>query len=120
MKSVIISAVLLLTVCIGITVSSVYTIKVTDDLVNLTKNISPENFRQEDIENIKYAWEKSHEIFVCLYDYREIENIEISLIRLENSLLGKDATQILMNKEEFIHSVERLGEICSVTFMNII
>lgn len=120
MRSVIISVVLLLAVCIGITVAYTYTRNTVDELIEITSVISFEEATDEDIENIKNVWDEKQNILVCLYDYRDIENVEASLLRLQASFSGGDRSEFLMNKAEFIHCVNRLKESSSLSLKNII
>ncbi len=123
MKTFIISVILLLAVIAGVTVNAAYTAKVTDVFIQEAASLNKENIMTEDgrkiFNSIKELWDKEYRILSCLYDYREIEKVQTSLLRMENCLIIENFEEFLISKGDFLYSVERLKKISKLSFENI-
>lgn len=117
MKSVIISAILLFWVIIGVTANVIYTQNVAESLI--AKAESVENGNEEKMfASIENEWEREKNILFCLYDHREIEDIEISVIGMKNALYSDNLSEFHIYKGEFLHSITRLKEISAFSIKN--
>lgn len=124
MKALIISVILLLSVISGVVANTVYTSSVTQELTSLTLQLIDDG---NDIDGkkkiyslIKERWNCASGIFIFLYDYREIESVEILLLELESSLRLENDEELLISSRKFIHYVERLEKISKISFANIV
>ncbi len=124
MKSVIISVILLLTVTVGVTVNAVHTCKTVEDLQSKAEelNVSGEATEKEKemFSSLRSEWERKKNILTYLYDYREIENIELAVTRMENAIFSKNTDDFCIYKGEFLYSLSRLEEISAFSFKNIL
>lgn len=123
MRSVIISILLLLLVTLIITIAGVYTNSITEKIVNISEEISVTSAREENeakIKEIKDIWNKADSILMCLYDFREIDAIECSIIELEGVIKSEKYEDITVCKGRLLHSVENLDEISRISLERIL
>ena len=123
MKSVIISVILLLTVSTGVTVNAIYTCNSVDILIQKAEKMNFEDITKEDTESfnsLKSEWEKKKNILAYLHDYRKIENIELSMVRMESAISSNSTAEFNIYKSEFLYSLSRLEEISFFSFKNIL
>ena len=124
MKSVIISVCLLLAVSIGVTLNAVHTCSTVSDLrtkaehLNIYESVSKEE--REIFESLRLEWNKKRDILTYLYDYREIENIELAVVRMESAIYSNELDEFPIYKSEFLYSLSRLEEISIFSFKNIL
>lgn len=123
MRTFIISVILLFAVIAAVAANAVYTAETVDELIDKTSLLNKENIKTDYGRNIfksvKELWNKKSKTLTCLYDYREIENVEISLLRMENCLLTESYEDFFISKGEFLYSVEKLKKISKASFENI-
>ncbi len=124
MKSVIISALLLITVTVGVTVNSVYTCKAVDILTlyaeKLNTDANTSDAQKNTFETLNNEWERKKNVLVYLYDYREIENIETSIVRIKSAIYSGDMAEFDIYKGELLYSLSRLKELSTFSFKNIL
>lgn len=124
MKSVIISALLLITVTVGVTVNSVYTCKAVDILTlyaeKLNTDANTSDAQKNAFETLNNEWERKKNVLVYLYDYREIENIETSIVRIKSAIYSGDMAEFAIYKGELLYSLSRLKELSTFSFKNIL
>lgn len=124
MKSVIISALLLITVTVGVTVNSVYTREAVDILTlyaeKLNADANTSDAQKNTFETLNNEWERKKNVLVYLYDYREIENIETSIVRIKSAIYSGDMAEFAIYKGELLYSLSRLKELSTFSFKNIL
>ena len=124
MKSVIISVILLLVVLTGVTLNAFHTCKTVESLTSKVEMLDIHGeITEEDrqlINSLRSEWNRKKDIFTYLYDYREIENIELSLVRMENTISSDSLDEFHVYKGEFLYSLSRLEEISILSFKNIL
>lgn len=123
MKSVIISILLLLFVTLIITLAGVYTNNITEKIRNISEEISvssPHDDNEERINQIKDIWENSSGILMCLYDFREIDAIECSIIELECVIKSGKYEDVSICKGSLLHCIENLKEISRISLKRIL
>ena len=124
MKSVIISVCLILTVSAGVTVNAFHTCSTVADLraeaelLNISESVSKEE--QELFRALRSKWNEKRDILTYLYDYREIENIELAVVRMESAIYSNNPCEFPVYKGEFLYSLSRLEEISIFSFKNIL
>ncbi len=124
MKSVIISIFLLLAVSVGVTANAFHTCSTVDSLRAKAEELNISQMADEEktelFKSLRYEWNKKRSILTYLYDYREIETIELSIVRMESAIYSNDIDEFAVYKSEFLYSLSRLEEISSFSFKNIL
>ncbi len=124
MKSVIISICLLLAVSTGVTLNAFHTCSTVSDLrfkaeqLNISESISKEE--KEIFKSLRSKWNEKRNILTYLYDYREIESIELAVVRMESAINSNSPCEFSVYKGEFMYSLSRLEEISIFSFKNIL
>lgn len=123
MKTFVISIILLLAVIAGVTGNAVYTANVADVIIEKTGLLNENNIMTEEgieiFNSIEELWNKEYGILTCLYDYQEIEKVQLALLRMQNCLITESYDEFLISKGEFLYSVERIKKISKASFENI-
>ena len=123
MKTFVISIILLLAVIAGVTGNAVYTANVADVIIEKTVLLNENNIMTEEgieiFNSIEELWNKEYGILTCLYDYQEIEKVQLALLRMQNCLITESYDEFLISKGEFLYSVERIKKISKASFENI-
>lgn len=123
MKTFVISIILLLAVIAGVTGNAVYTANVADVIIEKTGLLNENNIMTEEgieiFNSIEELWKKEYGILTCLYDYQEIEKVQLALLRMQNCLITESYDEFLISKGEFLYSVERIKKISKASFENI-
>lgn len=123
MKTFVISIILLLAVIAGVTGNAVYTANVADVIIEKTGLLNENNIMTEEgieiFNSIEELWNKEYGILTCLYDYQEIEKVQLALLRMQSCLNTESYDEFLISKGEFLYSVERIKKISKASFENI-
>lgn len=124
MKSVIISAILLIAVTAGVTLNSLYTQKTVDTLTEYAEKLSTDTEIQETqksiFEHMNTEWEEKKNVLIYLYDYSEIENIETAFVRIKSAINSENMAEIAIYKGELLYFLSRLKELSTLSFKNIL
>ncbi len=124
MRSVIISALLLIIVTAGVTLNSVYTHKTIDTLTlcaeKLSASAGTSDTQKNAFEHLNNEWKRKKNVFVYLYDYREIENIETSIVRMKSAIYSESMAEFAIYQGELLYSLLRLKELSFFSFNNIL
>lgn len=114
---------LLLGVIAGVTANAIYTANVADVLIQEASLINKENIMTEEgrkiFNSVNELWNKEYRKLTCLYDYQEIEKVQLSLLRMQNCLITESYEEFLISRGEFLYSVERVKKIAKLSFENI-
>ncbi len=124
MRSVVISVILLLATTAGVMWNLSYMDKSMSTLIEETEKLptEEEGFAtcQKQVEKLLKHWEKKRAAVTYLMDYREVDEADMACKRLYNSVRGEDFSAYLVNRDEFIHALNRLRDISMITAENIL
>lgn len=121
--ALIVTAVLLFTVCLG---SYLYLEKSSDYMLayvpQIEKSIIENNWQQVDSEfkEIKDYWDKHKDIWQCIILHQEIDDIETEFMLLQGYILTQNKSDGLSSLYKLEYTIDHVPDTEKITFYNIL